>query len=152
MSSDGYNKGRHFVSKSWGYEDWIANSEKYCGKVLFLKKDKHLSLHYHNIKDETFYVQSGEVCLTYYDDPAKDQEFIVPDPDQWYTWPYALLPWNSVVRVSQTIQGLNQIILRPGDSFHIPVGLRHTAYGLLDSYIFEFSTQHFDEDSIRIIR
>ena len=34
------NKGRHFVSKGWGFEDWIVNKEEYCGKLLFIKKGK----------------------------------------------------------------------------------------------------------------
>jgi mannose-6-phosphate isomerase-like protein (cupin superfamily) len=42
------------------------------------------------------------------------------------------------------------ITLSVGDSFHIPVGLIHRITGLEDSEIFEFSTQHFDEDSYRI--
>ena len=54
-----------FVSKGWGWEFWICNSEKYCGKILFLKKGKKLSWHYHKLKDETFYVQDGEVVVSY---------------------------------------------------------------------------------------
>jgi len=42
-------------------------------------------------------------------------------------------------------------ILNPGDNFHVYRGLRHRLYALEDSDIYEFSTQHFDSDSIRII-
>ena len=42
------------------------------------------------------------------------------------------------------------ITLREGDTFHVPRGLRHQMYALKDTELFEFSTQHFDEDSIRI--
>lgn len=42
------------------------------------------------------------------------------------------------------------ITLRPGDTFHIPVGMRHRFYGLENSQIIEISTQHFEDDSIRI--
>jgi quercetin dioxygenase-like cupin family protein len=45
----------------------------------------------------------------------------------------------------------NKKILRKGDRFHIYRGLRHQMYALEDTELFEFSTQHFDEDSIRII-
>ena len=48
-----------FVSKGWGYEKWIVNCEKYCGKLLFIAKGKKCSWHYHRKKDEVFYVQSG---------------------------------------------------------------------------------------------
>ena len=27
----------HFVEKTWGSEEWIVNSEKYCGKILRFK-------------------------------------------------------------------------------------------------------------------
>ena len=53
------------VQKGWGYEKWICNSEKYCGKLLFFNAGKKCSYHYHKIKDETFYVQSGELKMTY---------------------------------------------------------------------------------------
>jgi quercetin dioxygenase-like cupin family protein len=42
--------------------------------------------------------------------------------------------------------------MTPGDSFHIYPGLRHQMIAFEDSELFEFSTQHFEEDSFRIIR
>jgi quercetin dioxygenase-like cupin family protein len=42
--------------------------------------------------------------------------------------------------------------LKKGEKFHVPVGLRHRMYALEDTELFEFSTQHFEEDSIRIIK
>ena len=36
-----------YVPKGWGYEKWIANSEDYCGKLLYIVKDKKCSWHYH---------------------------------------------------------------------------------------------------------
>jgi len=45
-----------------------------------------------------------------------------------------------------------ETILNPGNSFHIPVGLRHQVIALKDSNLFEFSTQHFEEDSYRIVK
>lgn len=53
----------NYVEKVWGYEEWIANSENYCGKKLVLKKGFSCSMHHHKIKDETFYVASGKVLL-----------------------------------------------------------------------------------------
>ena len=43
-------------------------------------------------------------------------------------------------------------ILNPGDKFHVYRGLRHQMMGVEDSELFEFSTQHFDSDSYRIIK
>ncbi len=53
----------YFVSKGWGFEKWIVNNEKYCGKILYFVKDRSCSWHYHKIKDETFYIQSGKILL-----------------------------------------------------------------------------------------
>jgi quercetin dioxygenase-like cupin family protein len=41
-------------------------------------------------------------------------------------------------------------VLSVGDTFHVPPGLRHQMFALEDTELFEFSTQHFDEDSYRI--
>lgn len=41
-------------------------------------------------------------------------------------------------------------ILNAGDKFHIPTGLRHRAVAVEDTQVFEFSTEHFDFDSIRV--
>ena len=66
-----------FVSKGWGYEKWIANGPEYCGKLLFLAKGKKCSWHYHVLKDEVFYVQSGAVELVYGTDDDKSKGTIV---------------------------------------------------------------------------
>ena len=57
-----------FVPKGWGFEKWIVNKEEYCGKLLYFVKGKKCSWHYHKIKDETFYVQSGKLILFYGED------------------------------------------------------------------------------------
>ena len=53
------------VKKLWGHEAIIINKKDYCGKILYLKKGFCSSLHYHKIKDETFYVLDGEVLMEY---------------------------------------------------------------------------------------
>lgn len=108
-----------FVPKGWGFEKWIVNTNEYCGKLLYLVKDKKCSWHYHNLKDETFYLQSGKIVLKYSDD--------------------------------DNINSAKEIILSRGDKFHICRGLRHQMIALEDTELFEFSTEHFDSDSIRII-
>jgi quercetin dioxygenase-like cupin family protein len=45
-----------------------------------------------------------------------------------------------------------QLVLNAGDNFHIYRGLRHQMVALEDSELFEFSTQHFDSDSYRVIK
>ena len=58
-------KDRIIVPKGWGWEDWIYNGEKYCGKRLFFHQYKECSWHYHVIKDEVLYLQSGKIVLHY---------------------------------------------------------------------------------------
>lgn len=107
------------VSKGWGHEVWIVNKEEYCGKLLFIKEGKRCSWHYHKVKDETFYLQSGKILLKFSESNDRDSA--------------------------------EEVILSPGDTFYIPIGLRHQMLALEDSELFEFSTQHFDEDSNRVI-
>ena len=45
-----------------------------------------------------------------------------------------------------------EVILERGDKFHVYRGLRHQMLALEDTDMFEFSTQHFDEDSYRVIK
>ncbi|MSR71030.1 cupin domain-containing protein [Candidatus Kaiserbacteria bacterium] len=52
--------------KGWGGEVWIINNQKYCGKLLEFKKGASFSDHYHINKDETWYVLSGKLELSYY--------------------------------------------------------------------------------------
>ena len=44
------------------------------------------------------------------------------------------------------------VTLKKGDKFYIPPGLRHMMEGITDVELFEFSTEHFEEDSYRIVR
>jgi mannose-6-phosphate isomerase-like protein (cupin superfamily) len=50
------------VPKEWGEERWIVNRD-YCGKLLILRKGFRCSLHYHKLKDETFYINKGKVLM-----------------------------------------------------------------------------------------
>ena len=51
------------IDKPWGYEIIFALSEKYCGKLIFVRAGEELSLQFHRVKDETIYVHSGRVEL-----------------------------------------------------------------------------------------
>jgi N-acetylneuraminate synthase len=46
-------------------EYWIVNdtANAYCGKFLFLFEGQRCPLHYHKIKDETFFVVKGRVAM-----------------------------------------------------------------------------------------
>ena len=59
------------VKKSWGQEKWIVNNELYCLKELIVIKDEWTSkglFHYHKLKTETFYIESGEMLLNVVED------------------------------------------------------------------------------------
>ncbi len=47
------------VEKPWGHELIWALTDRYCGKVLFVKAGCALSLQFNNEKDESWLVQSG---------------------------------------------------------------------------------------------
>lgn len=111
------SKPIHREEKGWGYEVWIHNSPAYCGKILVVNAGKRCSLHYHAMKRETFYIQSGRIWMRTVDTRGAESEFD----------------------------------MMPGDVLEIEPGLRHQ-FGGIDpvSEIMEFSTQHFEDDSIRI--
>jgi|TARA_E500000318_G_scaffold110348_1_gene125536 mannose-6-phosphate isomerase-like protein (cupin superfamily) len=109
-----------FVPKGWGYEKWITNGPLYCGKILWFCKGKKCSWHYHNQKDEVFYVQSGKLMVYWSNFDDFEMAYVKE--------------------------------LNPGEKFHVPSGMRHRMRALEDTVMYEFSTEHFDEDSIRIER
>ena len=49
------------VSKPWGHETIWAQSDRYVGKILHINAGQELSVQYHNRKDETVYLLSGEI-------------------------------------------------------------------------------------------
>ena len=51
------------TEKPWGYELLFAHTDKYAGKVIFVKKGHRLSLQYHEKKDESIYVYDGELLF-----------------------------------------------------------------------------------------
>lgn len=119
------NEVVHIVPKVWGEERWLHNDELYCGKILVLKGGKHCSLHYHQLKTETFYVASGRLQME-----LTDLVSARLDPP--------------VIR--------EVFEMGPGDTLLLTPGMVHRFTGLADeTQIFEFSTQHFDDDSYRIV-
>lgn len=48
------------VKKEWGHELIFHNTDEFCGKLLvFPKSGSSLSMHYHMLKNEAWYVQAG---------------------------------------------------------------------------------------------
>lgn len=53
--------------KGWGAEDIWATNDKYCGKMLHFNEGAKFSMHFHAIKDETWYVVVGKFIVRYID-------------------------------------------------------------------------------------
>jgi mannose-6-phosphate isomerase len=51
------------VEKPWGWELVWAEAEEYVGKLLFVRAGHALSLQFHRVKDESWYVESGRAEL-----------------------------------------------------------------------------------------
>ncbi|NJK43022.1 MAG: cupin [Pleurocapsa sp. SU_196_0] len=103
------------VDKPWGREIWYADATAYAGKILEVKQGHRLSLQKHEIKEETLYLLSGKVKLT----------FIPPDSsDTPETGVYEWLP---------------------GSSVHIPTGTVHRFEAVEDSVLLEVSTPHLTD-------
>ena len=51
------------VTKPWGHETIWALSDRYVGKILHINAGHELSVQYHNKKDETIYLLSGEMKI-----------------------------------------------------------------------------------------
>jgi mannose-6-phosphate isomerase-like protein (cupin superfamily) len=51
------------VEKPWGHELIWAETDAYCGKLLFVRAGESLSLQYHEVKDESWLVLSGRARL-----------------------------------------------------------------------------------------
>lgn len=59
-----------------------------------------------------------------------------------------LLKYNDI----DDLDNAQEIILSQGDRFHVKRGLRHQMIALEDTEMFEFSTKHYDIDSIRVVQ
>lgn len=125
----------NFVSKGWGFEKWIVNKKEYCGKILYFAKGRKCSLHYHKLKDETFYVQSGKLLVLYSDESPETLERILQEKGK-----------------ERLLDCLEKVYLYKGDNFYVPAQRSHMIVGMEDTELLEFSTQHFEEDSYRLIK
>ena len=58
-----YSFDPRIVDKPWGSELIWADTEHYAGKILLVKAGESLSLQYHEVKDESWYVLEGRAKL-----------------------------------------------------------------------------------------
>lgn len=107
------------IEKGWGYEIWMVNNKKYCGKLLHFNGTAKFSMHYHLVKDETWYVNKGNFIFR----------------------------WIDTSNANIITEKLTE-----GDCIHIPIGLPHQLETESGGEIIETSTEHFDEDSYRVMK
>lgn len=126
-----------WVPKTWGGELLVANHELYCQKILYVVKGKRCSWHYHRTKDETFFLESGQLLV----------RTISPSD------------LDALLRMGRTMEELCEgpkrsfatQTLFPGDSLRVRPGTVHQFEAIEESRLLEVSTEHDDADSIRIL-
>jgi mannose-6-phosphate isomerase-like protein (cupin superfamily) len=110
--------GRHpvkHVPKPWGHETIWAHTDRYVGKILHITAGQALSVQYHERKDETVYLLSGE--MRYWVKPG------TPDgPGE-----------------------LEDVRLTVGDAFRITPGTVHYMEAITDCDVLEASTPELDD-------
>ena len=86
------------------------------------------------------YFNKGKKCSWHYH-VKKDEVFF-------------LQSGRMIVRYSNAddLSESEEIMLEPGMNFYVYPGLRHQMVALKESELFEFSTEHFDSDSYRILK
>lgn len=65
------------VSKLWGHEEWLVNNDQYCAKLLWIMPGVQCSLHYHEVKKETFVALDGLTRVEYYVNGKKFDTILV---------------------------------------------------------------------------
>lgn len=75
------------VEKPWGHELIWAVTDRYCGKVLFIRAGSSLSLQFHREKEESWLVHAGRAKLELGEmgQKALTEEVIVPGDAFHYT-------------------------------------------------------------------
>ncbi len=68
------------IDKPWGHEHIWAKTDKYVGKILYIKEGERLSLKYHKIKEETIYVLEGVLEIILEEGSRRDRHSVFLEP------------------------------------------------------------------------
>ena len=104
------------VDKPWGHETIWAHTERYVGKILHVKAGHALSVQYHERKDETVYLLSGEMKY-----------------------------WVRLAGGPESDAPLEDMRLTVGDAFRITPGTVHYMEAVTDCDVLEASTPELDD-------
>lgn len=66
------------VAKPWGEEIIFAETDRYAGKILVVKKGEILSLQFHRKKEETLYLYRGRVRLWIEENSEMQETVMLP--------------------------------------------------------------------------
>jgi mannose-6-phosphate isomerase-like protein (cupin superfamily) len=69
------------TEKPWGYELLFALTDRYAGKLIFIKKGHRLSPQYHSQKDESMFICQGKVLMEV-EYPGGPKQTITLEPGQ----------------------------------------------------------------------
>lgn len=109
------------VPKPWGHERIWAHTDRYVGKILHINAGHALSVQYHERKDETVLLLTGELRYWVSKKPV-DGGGAPPDLSQ-----------------------LEDVHLKPGDAFRITPGTVHYMEAVTDCEVLEVSTPDLDD-------
>lgn len=109
------------VPKPWGHETIWAETPDYVGKILHIKAGQSLSVQYHNQKDETVHLLSGELVYRVQEGDARKGE------------------------AALKADAMHDVKLKRGESFRISPGTVHQMEAITDCDILEVSTNHLDD-------
>jgi quercetin dioxygenase-like cupin family protein len=133
------------VPKPWGHETIWAKTDRYVGKILHIKAGQALSVQYHNRKDETVYLLSGQlkywVQLSGADAPGSRLQ--TPGPHR------SAGTGETPVAARSPIPEMADVRLQVGDAFRITPGTIHYMEAVTDCDVLEVSTPEL-EDVVRI--
>jgi mannose-6-phosphate isomerase len=75
----GRSEVRH-VPKPWGHETIWAHTDQYVGKILHINAGHALSVQYHDVKDETVFLLSGQLIYRIWEnDQPRNVELKIGD-------------------------------------------------------------------------
>ncbi len=109
------------VPKPWGHETIWATTPGYVGKILHIKAGHTLSVQYHNLKDETVYLLSGELVYRVQEGDARQGG------------------------VAARGEAMKDVKLKRGEAFRTSPGTVHQMEAITDCDILEVSTNHLDD-------
>jgi mannose-6-phosphate isomerase-like protein (cupin superfamily) len=78
------------VDKPWGYEEIWARTDRYVGKLLFVRQGHRLSLQHHEVKEETLRLMSGRIEMALGPSPTELENLELGPGDRVHLPPYTV--------------------------------------------------------------